>query len=58
VGPMPPGKGNKKFVVVAVDYFTEWDEAEALASITTQLIVLSSFFGSHSYVDLEYHMPW
>jgi hypothetical protein len=23
VGPMPPGKGNKKFVVVVVDYFTK-----------------------------------
>jgi transposase InsO family protein len=39
VGPMPPGKGNKKFVVVAVDYFTEWDEAEALASITTDSVI-------------------
>jgi transposase InsO family protein len=35
VGPMPPRKGNKKFVVVVVDYFTKWAEAEALAAITT-----------------------
>jgi len=35
VRPMPPGKGNKRFLVVAVDYFTKWAEAEALASITT-----------------------
>jgi hypothetical protein len=28
---MPPGKGNQKFVVVVVDYFTKWAEAEALA---------------------------
>jgi hypothetical protein len=35
VGPMPVGKGGQKFLVVAVDYFTKWAEAEALAAITT-----------------------
>jgi hypothetical protein len=35
VGPMPVGKGGRKFLVVAVDYFTKWAEAEALAAITT-----------------------
>jgi len=35
VGPMPLGKGSRKFLVVAVDYFTKWVEAEALAAITT-----------------------
>jgi len=35
VGPMPVGKGNQKFLVVAIDYFTKWEEAEALAAITT-----------------------
>jgi hypothetical protein len=35
VGPMPTGKEDCKFVVVAVDYFTKWAEAKALASITT-----------------------
>jgi IS30 family transposase len=39
VGPLPTGKGGVKFVVVAVDYFTKWTEAEALASITTQNVV-------------------
>jgi hypothetical protein len=38
VGPMPPRKGNKKFLVVAVDYFIKWVEAEALATITTENI--------------------
>jgi transposase InsO family protein len=33
VGPMPLGKGSRKFLVVAVDYFTKW--VEALAAITT-----------------------
>jgi hypothetical protein len=35
VGPMPVGKGSRKFLVVAVDYFTKWAEAEVLATITT-----------------------
>lgn len=38
MGPMPPGKGNKKFLVVAIDYFTKWAETEALATITTNNI--------------------
>ena len=33
---MPTGKGQTKFVVVAVDYFTKWAEAEPLAQITEQ----------------------
>ena len=33
MGPLPTAKGNKKFVIVAVDYFTKWAEAEALARI-------------------------
>jgi ribonuclease HI len=39
VGPMPPGKGNRKFIVVVVDYFTKWAEAEALAAITTENVI-------------------
>jgi len=35
VCPMLVGKGSRKFLVVAVDYFTKWAEAEALAAITT-----------------------
>ena len=34
LGPLPLGKGQCKFVVVAIDYFTKWAEAEPLASIT------------------------
>jgi hypothetical protein len=36
---MPPRKGNRKFVVVAVDYFTKWAEVEALATITTENVI-------------------
>jgi len=38
VGPMPTGKGNCRFLVVAVDYFTKWAEAEPLMTITTGAI--------------------
>jgi hypothetical protein len=39
VGPMPPGKGKKKFLVVAVDYFTKWAEVEALAFVTASNVI-------------------
>ncbi|XP_022155184.1 uncharacterized protein LOC111022318 [Momordica charantia] len=34
IDPFPLGKGQTKFAVVAVDYFTKWAEAEALTHIT------------------------
>ena len=33
LGPFPQATGNRRFVLVAVDYFTKWAEAEALADI-------------------------
>ena len=38
VGPLPIGKGQCKFIVVGVDYFTKWAEAELLATITEQKV--------------------
>ena len=38
LGPLSIGKGQCKFIIVAVDYFTKWAEAEPLATITEQKI--------------------
>ena len=34
LGPLPIGRGQCKFIIVVVDYFTKWAEAEPLAKIT------------------------
>ena len=34
VGSLPLGKGQVKFLLVAIDYFTKWVEVEVLATIT------------------------
>ncbi|XP_064944527.1 uncharacterized protein LOC135596398 [Musa acuminata AAA Group] len=33
-GPFPPASGQRKYIIVGVDYFTKWVEAEPLATIT------------------------
>ena len=38
LGPLPIGRGQCKFIVVVVDYFTKWAEAEPLATITEQKV--------------------
>nr|KYP50548.1 Gypsy retrotransposon integrase-like protein 1 [Cajanus cajan] len=38
LGPFPPAKGQHKFLLVAIDYFTKWIEACPLARITTENI--------------------
>jgi len=37
-GPFSPGKGQVKFLIVAVDYFTKWIEVKPLTTITTQQV--------------------
>jgi hypothetical protein len=34
VGPLPQAAQGKKFVIIAIDYFTKWVEAEPLSTIT------------------------
>ena len=34
ISPLPQGKGHVKFLLIAIDYFIKWVEAEALATIT------------------------
>uniref|UniRef100_A0A2N9GFI7 Uncharacterized protein n=1 Tax=Fagus sylvatica TaxID=28930 RepID=A0A2N9GFI7_FAGSY len=38
MGPFPIGRRQLKFLVVAIDYFTKWVEAEPLATITEKSI--------------------
>jgi len=36
IRPFSPGKGQCKFLLVGIDYFTKWIEVEPLTTITTQ----------------------
>ncbi|KAK3033969.1 hypothetical protein RJ639_034133 [Escallonia herrerae] len=35
LGPFPKASGQRRFVIVAIDYFTKWTEAESLETITS-----------------------
>lgn len=52
LGPFPRGSRQRKFLLVTVEYFSRWVEAEALATITEAKV--QSFFDERSYADLEY----
>ncbi|KAL0449021.1 UNVERIFIED_CONTAM: hypothetical protein Slati_1458500 [Sesamum latifolium] len=39
VGPFPQATGQRKFLIIAVDYFTKWVEAEPLAKITEKEVI-------------------
>ena len=59
VGPLPTAPGNLCFAVVALEYFTKWIKAKALAKITSG--TLTSFvwqriichFGVLSYITVD-----
>ncbi|RRT86161.1 hypothetical protein B296_00003610 [Ensete ventricosum] len=38
LSPFPPASGQQKFLIVGVDYFSKWIEAEPLASITKKQV--------------------
>ena len=38
LGPLPIGRGQCKFIIMVVDYFTKWAEAKPLATITKQKV--------------------
>ncbi|KAK4397223.1 Gag-Pol polyprotein [Sesamum angolense] len=39
VGPLPQATGQRKFLIVVVDYFTKWVEAEPLANISEKEMI-------------------
>lgn len=39
IGELPMARGRAKYVIVAVDYFTKWVEAEPMAIITSTKVV-------------------
>ena len=38
LGPFPQATGQRKYLIVAIDYFTKWKEVEPLAKITAQKV--------------------
>ncbi|KAL5541181.1 hypothetical protein UlMin_042654 [Ulmus minor] len=45
IGPLPTARGQLKYAVVTIDYYTKWVEAEALAKITEQNV--TNFIWKH-----------
>ncbi|XP_011102168.1 uncharacterized protein LOC105180203 [Sesamum indicum] len=39
VGPFPPAQAQKKFIIVAVEYFSKWVQAEAVAKISEREVI-------------------
>ena len=53
IGQLSKGRGEAQYVVVVVDYFTKWVEAEALTSITPMNI--KNFVYKTSVINMQYH---
>ena len=51
MGLFPLGKKQLRFLIVAIDSFTKWVEAELVAMITEAKVI--SFFGRTSSAGLE-----
>nr|GEV23557.1 hypothetical protein [Tanacetum cinerariifolium] len=56
VGPFPEGPGKVKFLIVAMDYFTKWIEAKAVATITDGQARLGD--GNKNWVEELSHVLW
>ena len=56
LGPLPIGKGQCKFIIVAVDYFTKWAKAEPLAKLQNRRY--ATLCGELSYAGLVFQEPW
>ena len=39
MGPLPLGKKQHKFLIVAIDYFTKWVEVEPVTTITEAKVI-------------------
>ncbi|XP_021621411.1 uncharacterized protein LOC110621436 [Manihot esculenta] len=52
LGPFPKTTGQKKFVIVAVEYFSKWPEAEAVPTITARKMI--DFVWATLYAGLAY----
>ena len=49
IGPLPITERNNQYIIVIVDYFTKWVEAEPLATVTSKDVIyfLSRVFARH-----------
>ena len=52
MGPFLLAKAEKKFVILACEYFIKWVEAEAVASITQKSVEI--FFRKTSFIGSKY----
>ena len=59
VGPLPTAPENLRFAIVALEYFTKWIEAKALAKITLGTLIFFVWqriicrFGVRSYITVD-----